>query len=316
MNGKTLRHSMRLVNIRFSEDMQVRWDRKADSVETQILMPIQDHAEMGYSGKNGNPNLDDLIKKLQAIKAYKVLFHLAWGDPKVSRERIAMALAQFVRSIQSFDSKYDTGREQVSHDWEPFPNFTDDENAGKSLFFRDFDFELRTITAQIKGKEKQEFEVSQRISGGFNCIACHRAPEFDIDPRSRNNGLTQAANPIGPKPADYEAVRSASLRDLINPSGSLNGGLFHTGQVMDLSGIADHYEFQPPDENNYLLDRRFTRSDRPIHLNITKLEERQLIAFLKTLSGRQLYTDERWSNPFISGHEANEPEDRPTAAVH
>lgn len=298
--GQTLRHSMRLINLRFSEDFHVRWDRKAESVEVQMLMPIQDHVEMGYSGKDGNPNLDDLVKKLQAISEYKVLFRLAWGDETVSKERIAKALAQFVRSIQSFDSKYDLGRVKVAGEHEPFPNFSEDENAGKLLFLRNFDTKAREVEIEGKDGSKKRFEVSQRVSGGFNCSACHRPPEFDIDPRSRNNGLTQVANPKGSKSADYEAVRSPSLRDLVNPRGELNGGPFHIGQAKDLSGIAAHYDFQPPDENNYLLDRRFTRRDRPVHLNITPTEERQLSAFLRTLSGRKVYTDKRWSNPFTA----------------
>lgn len=298
--GKTLRHSMRLVNIRFSEDINARWDRKADSVEAQMLMPVRDHVEMGYSGKDGNPDLDDLVKKLQSINAYKVLFKLAWGDPNVTKDRIAKSLAQFVRSIQSFDSKYDQGREKVSNDRDPFPNFTEDENAGKSLFLRDFRYEARDVEVTLKNGEKKTFAVSQRVSGGFNCEVCHRAPEFDIDPRSRNNGMTQAATPKAADSADYEAVRSASLRDLVNPTGKLNGGLFHTGQSLDLSGITDHYQFQIPDPDNYLLDRRFTRRDRPVHLNITETEKRQLLAFLRTLSGKQVYTDKRWSNPFVA----------------
>lgn len=297
--GKTLRHSMRLVNIRFSEDFHARWDRKADSVEAQMLMPIQDHVEMGYSGKEGNPSLEDLVKKLQAIEAYQVLFRLAWGDSKVSKDRVSKSLAQFVRSIQSFDSKFDEGRAQVQEDHEPFPNFSDEENAGKALFLRDFNSKVREIEVEIEGN-KQKLEVAQRVSGGFNCSVCHRPPEFDIDPRSRNNGLTQAANPKAQDPTDYEAMRSASLRDLVNPNGKLNGGLFHTGQSMELSGVVEHYDFVAPDEDNYLLDRRFTRTGHPIHLNITETEARQLNAFLRTLTGRGVYTDKRWSNPFTS----------------
>ena len=36
-------------------------------------------------------------------------------------------LAQFVRSIQSFDSKFDAGRSQVANDNVPFPNYTPEE---------------------------------------------------------------------------------------------------------------------------------------------------------------------------------------------
>lgn len=38
-----------------------------------------------------------------------MLFTEAFGDPAITTERIAKALAQFVRSIVSFNAKYDEG---------------------------------------------------------------------------------------------------------------------------------------------------------------------------------------------------------------
>lgn len=35
-----------------------------------------------------------------------------------------LALIQFIRSIKSFDSKYDQGRDMVNNNNQPFPNFT------------------------------------------------------------------------------------------------------------------------------------------------------------------------------------------------
>ena len=44
------------------------------------------------------------------------------------------ALAQFVRSIQSFDSKYDRGFVAAPNPNADFANFTERENQGKRLF--------------------------------------------------------------------------------------------------------------------------------------------------------------------------------------
>ena len=104
---------MRLVNARFSEEDNFFWDERARSLEEQTTQPIQDHIEMGFSGTNGQPNLDSLIRKMQNIDYYQSLFTLAFNDNTITEERMQQALAQFVRSIQSFDSKYDTGRAQV-----------------------------------------------------------------------------------------------------------------------------------------------------------------------------------------------------------
>ena len=134
VNGVTGRHSMRLVNARFSDEFNFFWDERATSLELQTTMPIKDHVEMGFSGENGNQNFDDLISKLEDTEYYPALFNFAFGSEDITEIRIQNALAQFVRSIQSFDSKYDEGRSLVNNDGQPFTNFTDEENLGKQLF--------------------------------------------------------------------------------------------------------------------------------------------------------------------------------------
>jgi len=52
--GLTGRHSMRLVNSRFADEVRFFWDERASSLEDQTTQPIQDHVEMGFSGENGN----------------------------------------------------------------------------------------------------------------------------------------------------------------------------------------------------------------------------------------------------------------------
>ena len=107
--GNTGRHSMRLVNSRFSNEENFFWDERATSLENQVTQPIQDHIEMGFSGTNGDPDFNDLITKLSAINYYQILFEFAYGNSTINEDKIQRALAQFVRSIQSFDSKFDEG---------------------------------------------------------------------------------------------------------------------------------------------------------------------------------------------------------------
>jgi cytochrome c peroxidase len=79
--------------------------------------------------------LQDLIAKLQNIKYYQEMFTFVYGDATVTQTRIQNALAQFIRSIQSFDSKYDAGRAASANDQQPFANFTAQENQGKIYFW-------------------------------------------------------------------------------------------------------------------------------------------------------------------------------------
>lgn len=128
-NGElTDRHSMRLVNARFGNEMKFFWDERASNLESQTTQPIQNHVEMGFSNTNGDPGLDSLIRKMQAISYYPQLFQFVYGSTQITETKIQQALAQFVRSIQSFDSKYDMGRAQVASDNVDFPNFTSIEN--------------------------------------------------------------------------------------------------------------------------------------------------------------------------------------------
>ncbi len=296
IGGLTKRHSMRLVNLRFGEDTLFRWDRQAKSLLEQMTFPIKEFDEMGFSGTNGAPDFEDLIFKLSNTHFYPTLFNTAFGDAEISEERIAKALAQFVMSIQSFDSKYDIGRAQVDSDSDPFPNFTAAENAGKALFLDSFICITDTVKIQI-GQEEGSFEASKRVSGGLNCASCHRPPEFDIDPKSLNNGFTQG-NPNAGIEDELGITRSPSLRDLYNPDGNLNGGIFHTGQGNSFTDIAAHYYFQPIKPNNTNLDPRLMPNDKPLWLNLSQQQRIQLDYFLQTLTGVDLYVNEKWSNPF------------------
>ena len=298
VNGETQRHSMRLVNIRFGDETKFRWDESALTLEEQMTKPIKHFDEMGYSGTNGAPNFTDLLNELDTVSYYNDLFTAAFGDTIITEDRIQKALAQFVRSIQSFDSKYDIGRAQVSSDTVDFPNFTPQENAGKTLFIDTFAYVTDTITVvdAITGEE-EEHAASRRISGGFNCATCHRPPEFDIDPASLNNGFIRG-NPAQGIPFDLTVTRTPTLKDLVKADGSVNGGMFHAGQAMNLFGITAHYDFRQIEPINNNLDARYTPGGLPQWLDITPQEQIQLFAFMRTLAGSNVYTDSKWSDPF------------------
>lgn len=273
VSGTTGRHSMRLVNARFATETRFFWDERAATLENQTTQPIRDHAEMGFSGTLGDPDFTELVTRLSAIDDYRVLFSMTFGSSAITEDRIQRALAQFVRSIQSFDSKYDLGRAQVANNNVPFPNFTAQENLGKQLF----------NTAPAPPGQPQV---------GAGCNACHAAPEFDIDPRSLNNGVT---GKIGGG-TDLTNTRSPSLRDLIGPGGASNGPFMHNGVFTTLAQVINHYNTIPGDNTN--LDPRLRRPGGVQNLNLSQTQKDALASFLATLTGSAIYTDERWSDPF------------------
>lgn len=275
--GMTGRHSMRLVNIRFANEAKMFWDERAINLENQTSQPIKDHAEMGFSGVSGRPTFQNLLEKLQGIDYYNELFRFVYGDIAVTESRLQECLSHFIRSIQSFDSKYDAGRSLVPNDGAPFPNFSAFENQGKQLWLAPPVFDA----------------TGNRIAGGAGCQGCHAAPEFDIDPNSRNNGVI---GKIGGG-TDLTVTRAPSLRDIVKADGTSNGPFMHIGLSNNLITVIDHYNVINNAGNNN-LDPRLMPGGRAQKLQLTQNEKEALVAFMRTLAGSDLYQNKKWGNPF------------------
>lgn len=284
-SGQTGRHSMRLINGGFGHDgpgggaSTQFWDQRAATHAEQETMPIQDANEHGFSGQNGAPDFDDLITKMEAIDYYEELFRFTFLDPTINEERIGQALAQFTKSIQSFDSRYDEGLAQTGNINANFPNFTAQENQGKNNF---------------RGQ-----------GTGLNCAACHQPPEFTIQTgnnRGHNGVVGVASDPLA---FDFTNTRAPSLRDLVNASGDLNGPLMHDGSLPTIRAMLDHYSNIPtpgsePARTEFLntLDGRLRQGNQAEQFNLSNAEKDAIEAFLRTLSGSDVYTDPKWSDPF------------------
>lgn len=280
--GTTGRHSMRLINARFSVERKFFWDERAATLEAQTTQPIQDHIEMGFSGADGDPDLSALVTRISELELYQVLFTAVYGSSQVTEARMQGALAQFVRSIQSFDSKYDAGLVAASNPNANFANFTATENQGKRLFM-----------------------APPGPGGGAGCAACHQPPTFDIDPNSGHNGVTGSLG----GGQDLTNTRAPSLRDVVGTSGNVNGPFMHDGSKATLLDVVNHYNAIPAVTQG--LDRRLAgpppRPGGPPptaqRLNLSEVEKGSLVAFLGTLSGTSVYTDQKWATPFDSSNE-------------
>lgn len=272
------RHTPRLVNTQYAEETNFFWNERAASLEAQVTQPIHEGNELGFSGEFGKPDFEDLAAKLQGIDYYGELFRFVFLDPEITEERLQLALGQFVKSIVSYDSRWDEGRAQVASQDDPFPNFTPDENAGKTLFTR---------------------SVGE---GGAGCAACHRPPEFDIDPASGHNGIVTVLD--DEFSFDFENTRAPTLRDLARRDGALNGPYMHDGEQPDLRAVIDHYDAidipanADPAAFVAALDPRLQTGGVPQHLALTEQEKNQLEAYLMTLGGTAIYEDAKWSSPF------------------
>jgi cytochrome c peroxidase len=254
--GRTDRHAMNLVNLRYHPRARFFWDERAGNLEEMVLLPIENSVEMGL-----NPG------RLPAILArdsrYPELFRKAFGDPEITRERIGRALAQFVRSMVSYRSKYDQGRVMVKAISDDFPNYTLQENRGKALFMRN------CANCHLPNQEAHFVMTAPANTG------------LDDDPKTTDGGVGD----ITLNPAELGQFKSPSLRNV-----EVAAPYMHDGRFTTLEQVLDHYSSGGKNHPN--------RDIRVQPLNLTSSERAALIAFLKTLTDRAFLTDPKFSDPF------------------
>ncbi|RNC85699.1 MAG: cytochrome-c peroxidase [Balneola sp.] len=275
LNGETTRrNSMTLINSRFYENQAFFWDERAVTLEEQVLLPIQDHIEMGM-------DLKELENKLQNLEYYPILFQHAFGSSEVTSEHISKALSQFTRSIVSFNSKFDegfiaAGFPEDEEQMPDFPNFTAKENLGMDIFYR--------------GRN------------GGTCLYCHGTPQH-VNDIAKNNGLDlsyldNGKGEVTGISGDDALFKVPSLRNIAKTAPYMHDGRFET-----LREVVDHYSDNVQDHPN-LNFRLKTLDDgeegvaEVLRLGLNEEEKEALVAFLHTLTDEKVLTDEKYSNPF------------------
>ncbi|QDT12875.1 cytochrome-c peroxidase [Stieleria marina] len=293
-NGeKVERNSMSLVNSRYYARGRFFWDERATSLEEQVLMPIENELEMGHQ-------LDKLVEQLQGSSVYPPLFKSAFGDDVVTNDRVAMALAQFVRSIVSYQSRYDEGLANAGSIRESFSNFTETENNGKRLFL---------TRAQCASCHMLDQRGGGRGRGGDRGRGGSRgrgrngnAAIFFMDGPA-NNGVdgNYQAKDAGVANQTFDLrdagdFKSPSLRNV-----ELTAPYMHDGRFITLESVLTHYSDGIKNHPN--LDRRFRGGGRSRSrgLNLTSADKKAIVAFLKTLTDHELIEDPKFSDPFASG---------------
>ncbi len=252
------RNAMSLVNLRFYPRGRFFWDERARSLEEQVLMPIRSKLELGQ-------DLTRLTQILAQDERYPGLFRQAFGTGEITQERIARSLAQFLRALVSYQSKYDEGRAQVLSVREDFPNFTAQENRGKALFLR------RCATCHLPAGQDAHFSMTRPLNNGL-----------DADHRNTDGGVgDQTLNGF-----QMGLFKSPSLRNV-----ELTGPYMHDGRFATLEAVIDHYSKDIKPHPN--LDGRLRR-----RLNFRESEKAALVAFLKALTDQKFITDPKFADPF------------------
>ena len=73
----------------------------------------------------------------------------------------------------------------------------------------------------------------------------------------------------------------------------------HTGAFNTIQQVIGHYGNINIAQGNNNLDPRLRPNGVGQSLQLTAPEVNAVVAFIRTLSGQNIYTDKKWGNPFL-----------------
>ncbi len=262
----TPRNSMAIVNVALNRNLF--WDSRVQSAKELTLKPVQNHIEMGME------DLSVLVNKLAKTDYYPTLFNKAFGNSQITEERISDALAQFLCSMVSVDSRFDA---LMNGDGSAM---TDLEMMGMEVFFR-------ADTKCSQCHSGNNFMADDRPGGPYGDAGFGSSGNGPKG--TANNGLDINTADAGLRNGQF---RIPSLRNI-----ALTGPYMHDGRFKTLEEVVEFYNSGIKLHPN--LDKKLIGDDgEPIRMNLSSLEKKALVAFMESLSDQSLVVDEKFSNPF------------------
>lgn len=248
--GLAPRNAPALQNLRWRQGFMA--DGGVLGLELQALAPLTSPAEM-------NLPLADALARLNADATYRRQFAAIYGPGPIGTPQFLRALAQFVASLTSANSRYD---KYVRHE---------------------------------AGGELNSAEVSGLLTFRAKCGSCH-ATDLFTDERFHNNGLDRTfpadsgrAHITG-RPADRGLFKVPSLRNVARTAPYMHDGRFAT-----LAQVLAHYDHgvQP----SATLDPLLLPPGGRLGIALSAAEQASLLAFLNTLTDNDFLTDSRLAPP-------------------
>jgi cytochrome c peroxidase len=250
------RHAMALANSRYNTPNEYFSDMRIRTLENLALMPIEEPLELG------NP-LPLVEEKLRAVDFYPPLFEAAFGTAEIDSNRIARALAQFLRSMMSYRSKFDRAFNPMD------PGVPVDPAT--------------VLTAQeLRGRQVY-------IDGA--CFHCHTL-DVHSNPFPANNGLDETITDPGTADGLGE-FRAAALRNI-----AVSGPYMHDGRFATLRDVIEHYDNGIKMNPGLHIFFHSTTCCGPKRMNLSTADKDALEAFLNTFTDEEFLADPKFSDPF------------------
>ena len=233
------------------------WDGRATALEAQVK-GAWSGGNMGATGKDGAPSVDQICANLNAIPGYTEKFQAVFGAP-ATPDNVAQAVASFMRTIVATDS--------------PWTRFRGgDESA-------------------LSAEAKAGYDI---FANKAKCTNCHDGLLL-TDMQHHNVGIgcsgETCKDPGRAAVADKDVAMTGAFKTPTLIDVSKSGPYFHDGSVATLEE-AVHLMAQGGNPNKWLDEKNLADAK---NAGITKEEEAALVAFLKEITAN--YTIEEPSLP-------------------
>ncbi|MCD6012328.1 MAG: cytochrome peroxidase [Flavipsychrobacter sp.] len=245
------RNAMAIINLGYNTGFF--WDGRRNTLEGQAHDPVTNPVEMANTWP-------EVTKRLQNSSEYRLLFFKAFGITVIDSNHVVKAIAQFERTMISFDSRFD-----------------------RYYYMGD--------SSALNSKEKSGLAI---FTGKGMCNDCHRMNTLFTDNEFRNNGLD-----VDPKDAglmqftglatDRGKFKVPTLRNIFETAPYMHDSRFKT-----LEQVVSYYS-SGVQQTSPNIDEHMPPFGAGLAL--TTQEQADLVAFLKALSDPAFLTNTAFSEP-------------------
>ena len=247
------------------------WDGRAEGLEDQAIQPLTNPIEMG------NASYDQVVARLKTLPEYRSEFQVVFGG-EVTIARVGQAIAAYERTLVSGDSPFDrfNAGDQSALSDAAKRGLTVFRGRGRCSrchtfsdalpFFTDFQYHNTGVAMN-----DSRFDKLSRIA--FDAVDTERSREV-IDRLAQQPGGEELGRVrFSYVVFDIGAFRTPTLRNI-----ALTAPYFHDGSARTLADVVKFY--------NEGGKQNVAREWDLAPLALTDTEQRDLVAFLESLTGK------------------------------
>lgn len=256
------RQAMPLINMGWSTTFF--WDGRAVTLEQQIIEPVENPIEM-------NDDWDNVVIELQNDPLYPPMFEAAFGTTQITRDLVTKAMASFIRTMISANSKFD--RQRIGQ-----YTFTPEEERGFLLF-------------STEGGDPEDNPTFQH---GADCFHCHGFGAMQMtDYLFHNNGLDATFADLGRAQVTLSDLDNGKFKTPTLRNIELTAPYMHDGRFQTLEEVIEHYNSGGTPSETISPFMKFTTGG----LELTPQAKQDLIAFMKCLTDTSFISNPAFSDP-------------------